>query len=128
MIDEDVALTDDEQKDVVGRLKEVICPFMLQRTADSVFRSMTEQKIIWLPLSPWQKAVYDAVREKDVERWAGMLGNSGLNNMYPKFILCTELVKSECIADKRDGISVRPLEPFTRLMFSLQIILGSRKA
>ena len=64
MIDEDVALSEDDQRDVVGRLKEVIRPFTLQRTADWVFRIMTEQKIIWLPMSPWQKVVSD-------ERWAG---------------------------------------------------------
>ena len=125
VIDEDVALSEDDQRDVVGRLKEVIRPFTLQRTADWVFRIMTEQKIIWLPMSPWQKVVsderragigpsvfgrcfgldslftcfrsvppfslslrlianrevYDAVREKDVERWAGILGKSGLNNL-----------------------------------------------
>ena len=81
VIDEDVALTEDEQEDVVSRLKEVIRPFLLQRKAGNVFRVMTEEKIAWLPLSPWQKAVYDAVCEKDVERWAGILGNSGLNNL-----------------------------------------------
>ena len=69
---------------MVGRLKQVIRPFLLQRTADWVFRTMTEEKIIWLPLSPWQKAVYDAVCEKDVERWAGILQNSGMNNLYSK--------------------------------------------
>ena len=74
VIDEDVALSEDDQRDVVGRLKEVIRPFTLQRTADWVFRIMTEQKIIWLPMSPWQKVVSD-------ERWAGV-GSSGFEEIF----------------------------------------------
>ena len=41
----------------MGRLKGVFRPFVLQRTVDWVFRITTEQRIIWLPLSPWQKVV-----------------------------------------------------------------------
>ena len=74
VIDEDVALSEDDQRDVVGRLKEVIRPFTLQRTADWVFRIMTEQKIIWLPMSPWQKVVRD-------ERRAG-IGPSGFEERF----------------------------------------------
>ena len=36
---------------------------------------------LWLPLSPYQKVTYEAVREKPVDRWAGWMNNSGMNNM-----------------------------------------------
>ena len=92
VIDEDVALTEDDQRDVVGRLKEVIRPFTLQRTADWVFRIMTEQKIIWLPMSPWQKVVRD-------ERWAG-IGSSVLGRCFGEdsLFICFRFVPSSSLS------------------------------
>lgn len=72
---------DDEEKTVVA-LKNILAPFILRRKAQKTFSGKKrEDFMIWLPLSPWQEVLCDTVREKEVERWAGVFGINPMNGL-----------------------------------------------
>eukprot|EP00927_Polykrikos_kofoidii_P049852 TRINITY_DN43862_c0_g1_i1.p1 TRINITY_DN43862_c0_g1~~TRINITY_DN43862_c0_g1_i1.p1 ORF type:complete len:1068 (+),score=219.34 TRINITY_DN43862_c0_g1_i1:293-3205(+) len=53
-------LSEEEELLIIQRLHSVLRPFILRRTKDKVLASLPEKKevVLWVPLSPWQQALY----------------------------------------------------------------------
>ena len=79
--DEDVKITQQEEKNTIAALKSILAPFTLRREAKKTFQRKREEFLIWAPLSPWQEVLCDTVREKEVERWAGTFGINPMNGL-----------------------------------------------
>ena len=79
--DEDVTITQQEERNTIAALKSILAPFTLRREAKKTFHGKKQEFIIWLPLSPWQEVLCDTVREKEVERWAGTFGINPMNGL-----------------------------------------------
>ena len=80
--DEDTTITSQEEENTVAALKRVLAPFTLCREAKKTFHERAKEEfMIWLPLSPWQEVLCDTVREKEVERWAGVFGINPMNGL-----------------------------------------------
>ena len=85
--DEDTTITRQEEENTVAALKRVLAPFTLRREAKETFNGKREEFLIWLPLSPWQEVLCDTVREKEVERWAGVFGINPMNGLCQRAAL-----------------------------------------
>ena len=80
-------ITRQEQENTVAALKRVLAPFTLRREGRETFHGKKEEHMIWLPLSPWQEVLCDIVREKEVERWAGVFGINPMNGLCQRAAL-----------------------------------------
>ena len=85
--EEDLAIERQEEENTIAALKNVLAPLTLRRETKKTFHGKSDDFMIWLPLSPWQEVLCDTVREKEVERWAGVFGINPMNGLCPQAAL-----------------------------------------
>jgi len=68
----------------VGQLQDVLHPFVLIRGPNVVYKNPPRRsaKVVWVPTTPWQDVIYNWVLGKNPGEYAGLHGQSGVQNYF----------------------------------------------